>query len=81
MNEIMAQSPFDPSETEQLLGAIANELQQVPDSAPRTSRVAAPVTANNARLARASQTLMRMEDHPDTFGAWCRAFAQRRGDA
>jgi hypothetical protein len=77
----MAQPSFDPSETEQLLGAIANELQQVPNSAPRTSRVAASVMANNARVARASQALLGMEDHPDTFDAWCRAFAQWRGDA
>jgi hypothetical protein len=32
--------------------------------------------ANNARVARASQALLGMEDHPDTFDAWCRAFAQ-----
>jgi hypothetical protein len=76
----MAQPSFDPSETEQLLGAIASELQQVPASAPRTSRVAASVMANNARVARASHDLMGMEDHPDTFDAWCRAFAQCRGD-
>jgi hypothetical protein len=76
----MAQSAFDPSETEQLLGAIANELQQVPGSAPRTSRVAASVMANNARVARASQALLGMEDHPDTFDAWCRTFAQWRVD-
>ena len=72
----MAQPSFDPSETEQLLGAIANELQQVPASAPRTSRVATSVAANNARVARASQALLGMEDHPDTFDAWCRTFAQ-----
>jgi hypothetical protein len=77
----MAQPSFDPSETERLLGAIANELQQVPDSAPRTSRVAASVMANNARVVRASQDLLGMEDHPDTFDAWSRAFAQSRGDA
>jgi hypothetical protein len=77
----MAQTSFDPSKTEQLLGAIADELQQVPGSAPRTSRVAASVMANNARVVRASQDLLGMEDHPDTFDAWCRAFAQSRGDA
>jgi hypothetical protein len=77
----MTQRSFNPSEAEKLLGAIANELQQVPDSASRTERVAASVTANNARLARASQTLLGMEDHPDTFDAWCRAFAPRGGDA
>jgi hypothetical protein len=71
----MAEPSFDASETERLLGAIACELQQVPDSAPRTSRVAASVTANNARVARASQALLGMEDHPDIFDAWCRAFA------
>jgi hypothetical protein len=77
----MAQPTFDPSEPEQLLGAIANELQQVPGSAPRTSRVAASVMANNARVARASQALLDMEDHPDTFDAWCRTFVQWRADA
>jgi hypothetical protein len=76
----MTQPSFDPPETEQLLGAIASELQQVPSSAPRTSRVAASVMANNACVARASQALLGMEDHPDTFDAWCRAFAQWRGD-
>ena len=32
------------------------------------------VDRNNARVARASQALLGMEDHPDTFDAWCRAF-------
>jgi hypothetical protein len=60
---------------EQLLAAIAAELQFVPASAPRASRVAALVEANNACVARASLALLQMEDHPGAFDPWCHAFA------
>ena len=67
--------------TEQLFAAIATELQHVPASAPRTSRVAIAVAANNACVARASLALLQMEDHPGTFDPWCRTFAAPAGGA
>jgi hypothetical protein len=60
---------------EQLLAAIAAELQRVPASAPRSPQVAALVATNNARVAQASLALLRMEDHPGSFDPWCRGFA------
>ena len=66
---------------EQLLAAIATQLQHVPASAPRASRVAALVETNNACAAQASLALLRMEDHPGTFDAWCRSFAAPGGGA
>ena len=71
----------DPHGIESLFATIATDLQQVPASAPRTERVAASVVANNARVLQASGMLLRMEDHPDTFDAWCRAFVPKRSDA
>jgi hypothetical protein len=60
---------------QQLLAAIAIELQRVPASAPRASRVAALVETNNACVAQASLALLRMEDHAGSFDPWCRSFA------
>jgi len=68
-------------ETEQLFAAIATELQRVPASAQRTSRVATLVEANNACVAQASLTLLQMEDHLGTFDPWCRTFAAPEGGA
>jgi hypothetical protein len=64
---------------ERLFAAIATELQFVPASALRTSRVAILVEANNALVAHASLVLLQMEDHPGTFDPWCRTFAAPEG--
>ncbi len=60
---------------EQLLAAIATELQGLPASAARASRVAAVVEANNACVARAGLALLEMEDHAGAFDPWSRSFA------
>lgn len=61
---------------EQLFEAIARDLQHTPGSASRVLRVLPSVMANNKRVARAARELLGPEDHPDTFDAWCRSFAQ-----
>ncbi|HEV7912701.1 MAG TPA: hypothetical protein VGP22_02955 [Albitalea sp.] len=66
---------------EQLLAAIATDLQRLPAAAERVARVAAAVEANNACVAQASLALLRMEDHPGSFDPWCRGFAQPKGGA
>src|SRR5215217_706763 len=63
---------------EQLMVALACDMQQVPASADRVPPVAPAVDGNNDRLARAALTMLYMEDHPDTFDPWCRRFAQSR---
>jgi len=64
---------------EQLFAAIATELQHIPASVLRTSRVAALVEENNALIAQVSLALLQMEDHPGTFDPWCRRFAAPEG--
>jgi hypothetical protein len=74
--------PFPgPIDTEQLLAAIALQLQHVPALAQRSARVATQVKANNEHIAQASFALLRMEDHPGTFEPWCRRFAAPGGEA
>ncbi|MDB6000416.1 MAG: hypothetical protein JWP52_2115 [Rhizobacter sp.] len=77
----MTDDPADAEQAEALFAAMAIGLQFVPESAPRASRVATTVAENNARVAQASAVLLRMEDHPDTFDAWCRTFAAKGGGA
>jgi hypothetical protein len=77
----MTDDPADSTQAEALFAAMAIGLQFVPESAPRASRVAATVVENNARVAQASAALLRMEDQPDTFDAWCRTFADTGGGA
>lgn len=77
----MTDDPADARQTDLLFAAMAIGLQFVPESAPRASRVAAMVAENNDRVAQASVALLRMEDHPDTFDAWCRTFAVTEGGA
>ena len=56
---------------EDLLRQIAADLNQAPDAADRTSRMAALVSEVNARVADEALRRMPFDSSPYAFQAWC----------
>jgi len=56
------------------LSLLARDLAAFPSLVADAPLIVAAVEANSACVADAARRLMRMEDHPGGFDAWCRGF-------